>query len=59
MYVAGVVKDSKPQPLSQASNHMNETTGIGEQDRNAFQRKAFIGNYFSGPHCLFHPGLLG
>lgn len=22
-----------------------------------FQRKAFIGNYFAGPHCLFDPRL--
>ncbi len=22
-----------------------------------FQRKAFVGNYFAGPHCLFDPRL--
>ena len=22
-----------------------------------FQRKAFMGNYFAGPHCLFDPRL--
>jgi len=25
-------------------------------DMNAFERKAHIGNYFAGPHCVFNPG---
>lgn len=30
----------------------NEPVSISE-----FQRKAFVGNYFAGPHCLFDPRL--
>lgn len=30
----------------------NEPVSIPE-----FQRKAFVGNYFAGPHCLFDPRL--
>jgi hypothetical protein len=55
MYVAYPATGS-----TQATN--NEITKTAAQieepaEFHEFQRKAFMGNYFAGPHCLFDPRL--
>ena len=41
----------KPAP-KEAETIENEPVSLPD-----FQRKAFVGNYFAGPHCLFDPKL--
>lgn len=56
----------KQQQVSNSSNDKAIHSDVLDKEQNAvsnlkpdmseFQRKAHVGNFFAGPHCVFNPG---
>ena len=55
MYVAYPAKKTASPVASGIEK--TETAAAEPVSMPEFQRKAFVGNYFAGPHCLFDPRL--
>ncbi|KYP16302.1 hypothetical protein [Flavihumibacter sp. CACIAM 22H1] len=57
MYVAYPAAAPAPVKTIPETAQKEETANREPVSMQEFQRKAFVGNYFAGPHCLFDPRL--
>lgn len=52
-----VTPSSQKTEENRVADRWSANREMKQKKQTALERNAHVGNFFAGPHCLFHPGL--